>query len=418
MQTASVLTYGCTHNQKDSQLIEAQLIKGGFTLVPEEQADVVVVNTCTVKSPTENKIMRKLQDLYGKKKVVVTGCLSQADPDLIKSRFPDYIVMGVNAAKFILPALNSNTLLPVVNETPFDKPLLESTQWNPYLNIIQINEGCLNSCTFCATKQARGRLHSFPRSSIIEAIRRNPTPEVWLTSQDTGCWGFDINDNLANLLNDIDKIQRKFYLRVGMGNPNNFIKILDEVVEAFHSEKVYKFLHLPVQAGSNAVLKHMRRGYTVEEYETIVETFRKEFPKLTLSTDIICGYPTETDEDFQETLRTVKKTRPNISNVSRFWERRGTPAADLPQLPHDVRKERARMVTELTTAIQIEDNNQWIGWKGEALMTEKGPKGGLMARNLHYKPIIVDAPETLLGTFATVKITKAEPTYFFGELLD
>ncbi|RMG32697.1 MAG: tRNA (N(6)-L-threonylcarbamoyladenosine(37)-C(2))-methylthiotransferase [Methanobacteriota archaeon] len=417
MQTASVITYGCTHNQKDSQLIEAQLLKGGYKLVSEDQAEIVVVNTCTVKSPTENKIMRKLQDLQGKKKVVVTGCLSQANPDLIKSRFPNYIVMGVNAAKFILPALRSDNLLPLTQEIPFNKPLLESTQWNPYLNIVQINEGCLNSCTFCATKQARGRLHSFPRASIIEAIRSNPTPEVWLTSQDTGCWGFDINDNLANLLNDIDKIRRKFYLRVGMGNPNNFIKILDEIVEAYHSPKVYKFLHLPVQAGSNAVLRHMRRGYTVEEYETIVEAFRKEFPQLTLSTDVICGYPTETEEDFIETLRTIEKTRPNITNISRFWERKGTPAADLPQLPHEIRKERARRVAELTTSIQLADNEKWVGWSGEVLITEKGSKGGMVGRNLHYKPIVINAPDTLLGTFQTVRITKAETTFFYGELL-
>ncbi len=418
MQTASVITYGCTHNQKDSQLIEAQLLKGGYKLVDEKEADIVVVNTCTVKSPTENKIMRKLQDLENKKKVIVTGCLSQADPDLIKRNFPNYTVMGVNAAKFILNALRAETSLPVINEKPFEKPLQESTQWNPNLNIIQINEGCLNACTFCATKFARGRLHSFSRASIIQAIRKKPTPEVWLTSQDTGCWGFDIGDNLANLINDIDRINRKFYLRIGMGNPNNFIKILDNVIEAYHSEKVYKFLHLPVQAGSNQVLKHMRRGYTVEEYETIVHSFKKEFPNLTLATDVICGYPTETEEDFLLTLKTIEKTRPSITNISRYWERKGTFAATLPQLPHQTRKERAKAVQELTTAIQKRDNEKWIGWKGEALVTEKGTKGGMVARNIWYKPIVVDIPETTLGTFIQVKITKAETTHLIGEKIE
>jgi len=438
MKKAAVLTYGCAHNQKDSQLMEAQLLNHGFTLVDENEAELVIVNSCTVKEPTESKIISKLDSLRDKK-VVVTGCLSQATPERIRGRYPEYLVMGVNAAPYLISAIEEHTgiaitarqkllSLPVIasvkvkgltrtkiQEDFVEKPLLESTRWNPNLNIIQVNEGCLNSCTFCATKMARGRLHSYKRESIIESIRRTPTSEVWLTSQDTGCWGFDIGENIGDLLKDIDRIDRRFWIRVGMGNPNNFIKILDEAVEGFRSDKVYKFLHLPVQSGSNRVLKHMRRGYTVEEYELIVERFREVFPTMTLSTDVIVGYPTETEDEFLETIRTVERTRPSITNISRYWERSGTYAATLEQLPHTERKRRSGILTKLTKQIQIEDNQKLIGWEGEALAIAEGTKGGVEMRNIDYKPIIVDSAD--LGEWYTVRITEATTTHFFGELV-
>ena len=206
-QTASVLTWGCTHNQKDSQLIEQQLIVGGYQIGDREnynKSDVVIINTCTVKTPTVNKITFVLDDLQKtKKKVVVAGCLSQAEPEMIKEKYPNFIILGVNASDKILGVLGAedplSRLIPLesmsekrgIKDNKLDwieKPLLDSTQWNEKLNIIQINEGCLNYCTFCATKKARGHLRSYQKESIISAIRKTPTPEVWLTSQDTACW--------------------------------------------------------------------------------------------------------------------------------------------------------------------------------------------------------------------------------------
>ena len=433
---ATVVTWGCTHNQKDSQLIEQQLIMGGYQLLPESEmddADVVVLNTCTVKTPTEDKILYVLDSLQeSDKEVIVTGCLSQAEPEFLQQRYPKYTLLGVNAANKILPSLNSNqyrnTLIPLESfsnsrnirdnsKNWSEKPLLDSTQWNKNLNIVQINEGCLNFCTFCATKKARGHLRSYKPDHIIQAIRRLPTPEVWLTSQDTACWGFDQDDHLGNLLSEIDKIDRKFWVRVGMGNPNNLIKILDKVLTAYESEKIYKFLHLPVQAGSNRVLAHMRRGYTVEEYEEIVHAFHQHFPELTLATDVICGYPTETEEEFEETIQTIKKTRPEITNISRYWERRGTVAAEMDQLSFEERKERSTRLTKICKQIQLEDNKKWVGWTGEIFLAEKGSKGGIQARNLAYRPIIVDAPDSSIGQWAEARITEARDTYFMGEII-
>ena len=436
-QTASVLTWGCTHNQKDSQLIEQQLIVGGYQIGDREnynKSDVVIINTCTVKTPTENKITFVLDDLQKtKKKVVVAGCLSQAEPEMIKEKYPNFIILGVNASDKILGVLGVedplSRLIPLesmsekrgIKDNKLDwieKPLLDSTQWNEKLNIIQINEGCLNYCTFCATKKARGHLRSYQKESIISAIRKTPTPEVWLTSQDTACWGFDIDDDLSNLLNEIDKINRKFIVRVGMGNPNNLIKIVDKVIESFKSEKIYKFLHLPVQVGNNRILENMRRGYTVEEYELIVDKFRKEFPEMTLATDIICGYPTETEDEFEQTIQTILKTRPSITNISRYWERTGTVAAEMEQLPFSVRKKRSGRLTKICKELQMEDNQKWIGWEGEIYLAEMGAKGGIQARNFAYKPIIVEGDERDLGKFIKARIVEAKGTYFLGEIIE
>lgn len=445
MNRVAVLTYGCTHNQKDSQLIEAQLLQNGYKLVPEAEAEIVIVNSCTVKQPTENKIIRKLDDLQQhNREVVVAGCLSQSEPEMIRKRYPNFLVMGVNAAPYIIFELHTHLQLGDVEQHPliqlptldnpkavvkntkirhtpiheqlFDKPLAASTAWNPHLNIVQINEGCLNNCTYCATKNARGRLQSFSRQSIIRSIREHPTPEVWLTSQDTACFGFDSNDSLPNLLNDIADIQRKLWVRVGMGNPNNFIKILDETVAAYHSDKIYKFLHLPLQAGANSVLKHMRRGYTVEDYLTIVHVFRKAFPQLNLATDIIVGYPTETEEDYQATLNAIAESNPTVTNISRYWKRRGTEAAELPQLPHKVRMVRSKQLASICKEMQLRTNEQYIGWEGEVLINEQGTKGGVKGRNIYYQPIVV-RQKLPLGKWYNVRITAAESTYYFAELI-
>ncbi|MHA2343062.1 MAG: radical SAM protein [Candidatus Hodarchaeales archaeon] len=180
---------------------------------------------------------------------------------------------------------------------------------------------------------------------------------------------------------------------------------------------MYKFLHLPVQSGNNQVLQHMRRGYTVEDYECIVQAFRKAIPEITLSTDVITGYPTESASDFEDTLTTIKNTRPSITNISRYWERSDTPAAGLKQLPFKERKIRSTALGKLCKQIQSEDNKKWVGWKGEILLIERGPKGGIEGRNIAYKPIIVNTTEEKLGTWQKVKIIEAKSTHFTGELI-
>ena len=150
---------------------------------------------------------------------------------------------------------------------------------------------------------------------------------MWLTSQDTACYGYDIDTNIVNLLKKILKMQRDFRIRLGMGNPDYFPDYLDELIEVFKDRRMYKFLHIPVQAGSDNVLKAMKRNYSISTFKNIIRKFRSNIPDITLSTDIICGYPDETDEDFEETIKLIKEIRPDVLNISRFWPRPGTIAA-------------------------------------------------------------------------------------------
>ncbi len=409
------------------------MYKNGIDLLPEneiDKSDIVIFNTCTVKSPTENKITFMIDKFKSTdKKIVIAGCLSQSDPEFIKKRYPKSIILGVNAARDIIQSLqidNSYIDLPIItpkhkqNKEMFEKdwlekPLMGSTQWNNNLNIIQINEGCVNYCTFCATKFARGKLKSYQLESIISAIRNTNSSEVWLTSQDTACWGFDIKSSLPQLIEEINKINRKHWIRIGMGNPNNMIKILDKLIEVYKSKNIYKFLHVPIQSGSNNVLKHMKRGYTVEEYLTIINKFKKEFPKITISTDVICGYPTETEEDFNSTMKIIEQTKPSICNISRYWERKGTIAASLKQLNHSERKRRSTKLTQVMRKIQQDENKKWLGWEGEILLSEYGIKGGIQGRNLFYKAIIIHDTSLKLGSWINVRITGISDTYLIGE---
>jgi MiaB/RimO family radical SAM methylthiotransferase len=209
----------------------------------------------------------------------------------------------------------------------------------------------------------------------------------------------------------------RFYIRVGMMTPNQALEILDDLIEAYRSPRVFKFLHLPVQSGSDEILRRMRRRYTVEEFKHIVSQFRGKHPELTLSTDIICGFPGETEEEFQETLRLLEVVKPDVLNISRFWPRPGTEAAEMEgQLHGRETKRRSRILTELWRRLSLESGARWIGWRGEALIDEHGRHGTLVARNYAYRPIVVKGPARL-GDFLRLEITEARVGYLLGEIL-
>jgi len=289
------------------------------------------------------------------------------------------------------------------------------------IEIVLISEGCLGNCAYCCVRFARGRLHSFPPDDIVKKVRRAVSEgvrEIWLTSQDSGAYGMDINTNLANLLNECIEIPGKFMIRVGMMNPNHASRILPELIESFRSEKVFNFLHLPVQSGDNRVLMRMNRRYTVEEFKGIVKAFRREIPDLTLSTDIICGFPGEKEEAFENTISLIKEVKPDVVNISRFFPRPRTPAEKMKHLDVKLIKSRSRRLSEIVRGISLERNRRWLGWKGEVLIDEKGKGHSWIGRNFAYKPIVVKSRDNLIGRFLRVKIVKAFSTYLEAEIIN
>ncbi|NJE76577.1 tRNA (N(6)-L-threonylcarbamoyladenosine(37)-C(2))-methylthiotransferase [Thermococcus sp. ES12] len=424
MVRVHVETYGCTRNKADAEIMEAILLRAGYELVETpESADYVVVNTCAVKDPTEKHMRERIKELLDTgKRVIVTGCLPHVNPDAIDSRVSG--ILGVKSidriAEAISVAESGGKLVSVEGwrERSIDKLELPRLWKSGVAFVVPISEGCLNACTYCATRFARGVLKSYKPELVVrwvkEAVERG-YKEIQLSSEDTGCYGFDIGTNLAELLDEITAIEGDFRVRVGMMNPNHAIKFLDELVEAYGDEKIYKFLHLPVQSGDDEILRKMGRTYTVEEFEEIVRTFRRRISHLNLNTDIIVGFPGETDEAFENTVGLVKRVRPDKINVSRYSPRPGTIAARWKGLPGWKVKERSRLLHRLRLEIAYEINSAYLGKTVEVLVHGEGKKGGIEGRTFNYKEIILDSGEP--GDFVRVKVGWAGSTYLKGFVL-
>jgi len=410
-------TYGCTFNQADSNAIAQALRKSGHSLAKSEQsAQAVIVNTCGVKNATENRVLHRLHQLAKKrKKTIATGCLAQATPERILAANPDASIVGT---------FSQSSFIEVVEATAREKPvrlldrngfLEQCPQVDGVTSTVQIARGCLGSCSFCQTKLARGGLESIPPKTILNACETaaaHGAKEIRLTAQDAGCYGLDCGTNLAELVEEITKIRGRFRVRVGMTNPEHCLKIMPALLKAFESNKVYKFLHVPLQSGSDGVLTTMKRGHSAKDFQRAVSLFRKKFPDAMIATDVIAGFPTESEADFEKTIKAIEEAQPDFANVSRYSPRPKTAAAAMKQLPDAVVGERTRKLSALCRRILVEKNHRRVGTKGIAVVTERA-KNGWLARFENYVPILVDDGE--LGEFVSLRVKSAGNVACRGE---
>ena len=241
--------------------------------------------------------------------------------------------------------------------------------------------------------------------------------EIWITSNDTGAYMVEQSgrQKITELLEQVLSIPIDFKLRLGMMNPSNSITILDELIEIYKHPKMFKFLHVPVQSGNNEILKLMNRKYTVENFINVVEAFRKEIPEITISTDVIVGFPSETEEQFNDSLNLIKKIKPDVLNLSRYAARDGTIAAKMKQLQTNKLKERSRKMTGIFRQVSYENNKKWLNWQGKILIDEKGKEDSWIGRNYCYKPVIVKG-DFKLGDEINIKITETTTFDLRGEL--
>lgn len=393
------------------------MIARDFTLSSVEEADVVVLNSCGVIEYTERKIIRRIQELKNAgKKVVLAGCLpriSNTALELADSAItPDNIDRISDA---INSAFNGGFRFTVWRKV--DKSVMPKLRCREnVIAIVSVSEGCLGHCSFCATKFARGKLRSFSLEGIVKEVEnavRSGFKEIQLTSQDMGCYGLDKGEFLLpKLLKEIEKIEGEFRVRVGMMNPQYAKLQLEELIEAFSSEKIYKFLHIPVQSGDNRVLEDMKRSHSVEDFLEVVESFRRNF-EIMLATDVIVGYPTETEESFWKSYELVEEVKPDIVNITRFSKRRGTAAEKLKEIPSWIVKERSRKLTELCVRIGLENNRKFLGKKLRVLITAHGKKG-MLARSDSYRAVITVGE---LGESKEVKIGACRHNYLLDEKL-
>jgi len=427
-KTVYVKNYGCTANRFDLEIMLAHLIGAGYQPVKNVNlADIILVNTCGVKKPTEDRIVEKIRLLSRLgKPLIIAGCLPKINFKAVLKAAPDFsAVLDPQSVDKILLAVKSAEN-GEKNKIFFSKkPLLKLEQpkmrLSPSIEIISISEGCSGACAFCCVRFARGALFSYPKESIVKRISQavsEGVKEIWLTSQDNGAYGLDIRTNLAELLRECCRVEGKFRLRVGMMNPNHVSRMLPELIDAYQNEKIFKFLHLPVQSGDNETLRRMNRKYTVEEFTEIVSSFREEIPEITLSTDVICGFPGESREAFERTLKLIEDVQPDIVNISKFFSRPNTPAERMKQLDVEEVKARSRKITELVRKVSSERNKRWLGWEGEVFVDEKGKGASWIGRNFAYKPIVIKSSENLAGKFLHVKIVKAFSTYLEAEVIE
>jgi threonylcarbamoyladenosine tRNA methylthiotransferase CDKAL1 len=420
MEKIYIETFGCSFNQADSQIMKGLLDKYGFRIVKNPQrADIVIINTCYVKTPTQERVAYRIQNLqktFPDKKMIVGGCMTEIDPERLEKIASKNSWVGPHRIKNIVSVV-SDTLkgktIRLVGERKDIKVALPKIKDNPLIEIVQICEGCSGCCSYCCTRFARGKLFSYPVKLIVDDVRqalKKGCKEFWITAQDTAAYEFN-KYRLPELLNELAKIEGKFFIRVGMMNPMHVKNIVNELIESYKSEKIFKFLHLPVQSGSDHVLKVMNRGYSVKDFKNVVKMFRKKFPLLTLSTDVIVGFPEESNEDFQKTIDLMKEVKPDIVNVSKFGARPRTKAAKMKQLARKIINEQTKKIVELIEEMKLENNKKWLNWEGEVLIDEKGKKGGMIGRNFTYKPILTEGK---LGSFHKVKINKVHPTFLVG----
>jgi threonylcarbamoyladenosine tRNA methylthiotransferase CDKAL1 len=419
-----VESFGCPTSKADGEFMAGCLSEAGYEVVDgAEDADVLIYNTCAVKSPTENRMISMLKRAPKGKRLVVAGCLPLINLERLKVEVDFDGVVGPGQGSEIVEVVRAvcrgeKAVLLKGNSMPsLDLPKISV---NEVVGIVPISYGCLGSCSYCCVRFARGRLRSYRVEELVERVKRDldsGAREVWLTSQDTACYGKDINASLAELLRAVCKIDGEFFVRVGMMTPNHALEMLDDLIQAYKDDRVFKFLHLPVQSGDDTVLERMNRLYSVEDFKRIVRCFRREFPRITVATDVICGFPGESEDAFEHTVELVEEIQPDVVNVSRFFPRPGTPAKGMEQLSHLVVKARSKRMAGLARRVAFDRNRGWLGWRGRVLVDEVGGKAGSwVGRNFAYKPVVLRSDEPLLGRLVDVRVVGVFPTYLEAEV--
>lgn len=421
-----ISTYGCSASQASAEIMKASIRDSGHELVSEKDADVVVINTCTVKYTTEQKILHKIRE-FGEKgiKVIVSGCMPEVQLDDIMHQNPDAHILGVNSISRVgqmLDSINSvNGSVKVFLPEPEGFQSVPRMRFNSNIHICQLSQGCNYSCAYCIVTIARGSLRSFEPDVLVADIRKavdEGCREIWLTSQDNGQYGTDKEVLLPQLLDMVCSIPGQFKIRVGMMNPFSVTPILDDLLDSFEDEKIYKFLHLPIQSASDDVLKNMNRYHLISEANTIVDRFRSRFPDMTIFTDIIVGYPGENDEDFKKTVDWVKEYRPEKVNISRFTPRPHTKAWEMRKLDSRIIVDRSNELHEICESVKLGSRDHMIGKEVDVFLSKPAKQKGMMARTDSYKPVVIPQCDMEPGVTCRVRIYDATAGYFLGRMVD
>lgn len=434
-----VVTYGCQMNLHESEKISGILSGMGMSAVNEpENADVVVFNTCCIRDTAERRALGnigKMKELKKKNKnllIVVTGCMTQQNgfAENMKERYQyvDVILGTHNISDLenqIRIRLEKKKRVAAVLDTDGyiddeTTPVTRTSFPNAWVNI---NYGCNNFCTYCIVPYVRGRERSRDMKSIIsecEKLINDGYKEITLLGQNVNSYGNDVPDenvNFANLLREVAKIDGKFRIRFMTSHPKD---LTEDVVKAIRdNDKICNNIHLPIQAGSNSVLKNMNRRYTREHYLGLIDMIRRYLPDCGITTDIMVGFPYETEEDFLDTMDIVEKVRFSTAFTFIYSVRKGTKAAEMPQIPYEIKQNRIKRLIARQNEITEEISKDYVGNVYEILvegMQEK-KNGYVVGRTESGRPVSAKGDESMIGEFKNVKITAVKNAQLLGEIL-
>lgn len=434
-----VVTYGCQMNLHESEKISGILSGMGMSAVNEpENADVVVFNTCCIRDTAERRALGnigKMKELKKKNKnllIVVTGCMTQQNgfAENMKERYQyvDVILGTHNISDLenqIRIRLEKKKRVAAVLDTDGyiddeTTPVTRTSFPNAWVNI---NYGCNNFCTYCIVPYVRGRERSRDMKSIIsecEKLINDSYKEITLLGQNVNSYGNDVPDenvNFANLLREVAKIDGKFRIRFMTSHPKD---LTEDVVKAIRdNDKICNNIHLPIQAGSNSVLKNMNRRYTREHYLGLIDMIRRYLPDCGITTDIMVGFPYETEEDFLDTMDIVEKVRFSTAFTFIYSVRKGTKAAEMPQIPYEIKQNRIKRLIARQNEITEEISKDYVGNVYEILvegMQEK-KNGYVVGRTESGRLVSAKGDESMIGEFKNVKITAVKNAQLLGEIL-
>ncbi|MBX5326674.1 MAG: tRNA (N(6)-L-threonylcarbamoyladenosine(37)-C(2))-methylthiotransferase [Candidatus Bathyarchaeia archaeon] len=426
--------FGCSSSIADAEVMAGCLRDAGFELVDcVEEADVVVYNTCGVKMPTENKMFHLLKAVPAEKRLVVAGCLPLINyPRLMRDARFDAVVgpaFGDRIVEVVKRVLNDEKVV-FLNDSLRSKPRLNlpRARVNSIIGITPVAYGCVGECSYCCVKFARGALRSFRIDEIADYVEKSlkaGVKEFWFTGQDVAYYGQDIGVDFVDLLKHVCNVDAKenFWIRVGMMTPNGLKPFLESFTSFLSSPEgkshVFKFFHVPVQSGDDEVLKLMNRKYTIDDFRRVISTLKQTFPQATIATDVIVGFPGESEEAFEHTIQLVEKVKPDIVNVSKFFARPNTPAERM-EKKVDVAeiKRRSEEMAKIVRQIALQKNKAWVGWSGSVLIDEKGKNpNSWIGRNFAYKPIVIQCEDNLLGKTLNVHVVDAFQSHLKGEIV-
>lgn len=430
------ITFGCQMNENDSERLAGQLRSIGYEATGEkEEADVIIINTCCVRESAEKKIYGKIGELKRLKLqnpnliIGIAGCMAQKDKEKLFKKAPHVdIVMGTHNTHQLAELLqelesSKDKVLAVWDQAQRlapDVPTIRKSQISAWVPIMY---GCNNFCTYCIVPYVRGRERSRPIADIVHEIQQlgeDGFQEITLLGQNVNSYGKDTGDaDFADLLQEVDKVDTIARIRYMTSHPRD---MTTKVVQAItDSKRICAQFHLPIQSGSDEILRRMNRGYTTASYVQLVDTIRQAIPHASLTTDMIVGFPGETDELFQETLELLKTIRFDAAYTFLYSVRSGTPAATMPdQVPLAIKKERLQQLMDIQNEISLDINRQLVGKTLEVLVEgpSKNDPTRLMGRTGSNKIVLWDKKGTeQIGQLQNIAITQAQTWLLKGQLV-